>query len=179
MASAQPRPNPEQDYIFVYGTLRPNAGHEMNRVLERFGDLVGRGKVHGILYHVGDYPAAVRKPGTRAFIRGDVYSLRDSDRALKILDRYEGLNEKKPKSAEFKRSRVVVDLGAGKKVRAWIYLYNRPTTGLPKIRSGDYLGATTRSGRVFEKRPAEPKRRLLQTARPRSRAAAESGSRSH
>jgi gamma-glutamylcyclotransferase (GGCT)/AIG2-like uncharacterized protein YtfP len=152
MASTRLHSKTEPDYIFVYGTLRPSAGHEMSRVLQRFGDLVGRGKVHGILYDLGDYPAAVKKSRTRAFIRGDVYSLRDAERALKILDRYEGLDEKKPRSAEFKRSRVAVDLGAGKKVRAWIYLYNRPTAGLPKIRSGDYLRPSTRMSRVSEKR---------------------------
>jgi gamma-glutamylcyclotransferase (GGCT)/AIG2-like uncharacterized protein YtfP len=111
----------------------------MSRILERNADLVGRGRLPGMLYDVGDYPGAVRKSGTRAFISGDVYRLRDSERALKILDRYEGWNEKKPGSSEFRRSRVAVDMGAGKKISAWIYLYNRSTTGLPRILSGDYL----------------------------------------
>jgi gamma-glutamylcyclotransferase (GGCT)/AIG2-like uncharacterized protein YtfP len=111
----------------------------MSRILERHADRVGRGKLPGILYDVGDYPGAVRRSGTRAFISGDVYRLRDAERALKILDRYEGWNEKKPGSSEFRRSRVAVDMGSGKKVSAWIYLYNRSTTGLPRILSGDYL----------------------------------------
>jgi gamma-glutamylcyclotransferase (GGCT)/AIG2-like uncharacterized protein YtfP len=131
--------NESATYIFVYGTLRSASDHPMSRILERHADLVGRGKLPGILYDVGDYPGAVRKPGTRAFISGDVYRLRDSERALKILDRYEGWNEKKPGASEFRRSRVAVDMGGGKKVSAWIYLYNRSTTGLPRILSGDYL----------------------------------------
>ena len=148
------------EYIFVYGTLRSAPRHEMNKVLERYGHRVGRGKIPGILYDVGRYPGAVKRSGTRAFVWGDVYSLRDPDRALKILDRYEGWDEKNPGSAEFRRSRVTIDLGPGKKVSAWVYLYNRPTTGLPRITSGDYL-----------KRPRE--------AASRSRSASKSGSRAH
>lgn len=146
---SSPAPTPDE-YIFVYGTLRSAPRHQMNKVLEREGDRVGRGRVPGILYDVGSYPGAVRKAGTRAYILGDVYRLRDSDRALKVLDRYEGWNEKKPESSEFRRSRVAVDMGGGKRIHAWIYLYNRSTTGLPRISSGDYLkrpreGAPSRS----------------------------------
>ncbi|HEU5251190.1 MAG TPA: gamma-glutamylcyclotransferase family protein [Thermoanaerobaculia bacterium] len=151
-----PRPTPKPptgpDYIFVYGTLRAASNHDMSRVLERHADFVSRGRIPGVLYDVGPYPGAVRRRGTRAFVWGDVYRLRDSEHALPILDRYEGWNEAKPRSAEFKRSRILVDLGGGKKVRAWIYLYNRPTTGLTKIRSGDYFGAAARPGRVSDKR---------------------------
>ena len=145
MASPRARSKPDPDYLFVYGTLRPSAGHEMNAVLEQHGDLVGRGKIPGILYDVGRYPGAVKSTGTRAFVRGDLYALRNPERALKVLDRYEGWDEKKPRSGEFKRSRVLVSLDGGKTVKAWIYLYNRSTNGLTRIRSGDYPTAGTRS----------------------------------
>lgn len=131
-------PSPSEEYLFVYGTLRSDSGHPMNEVLQGFGGRVGRGKVRGVLYDVGRYPGAVKRSGTRAFVRGHVYRLRDSARALKQLDRYEGLDEKKPRSGEFRRSRIVVDLDTGRTVKAWIYLYNRPTAGLARIRSGDY-----------------------------------------
>jgi hypothetical protein len=90
----------------------------MNKVLERHADRVGRGKIPGTLYDVGRYPGAVKRSGTRAFVWGDLYRLRDPDRALKILDRYEGLDEKNLGRAEFRRSRVTIDLGAGKKISA-------------------------------------------------------------
>ncbi len=146
MASSPNRKSAAPSYIFVYGTLRAAPDHRMSKVLEQYGDLVGRGRLPGILYDVGRYPGAVKKSGTRAFIWGDVYALRDPDRALKVLDRYEGWNEKNPESAEFRRSRVTVDLGPGRKVPAWVYLYNRPTTGLTRIRSGDYLKRTREAG---------------------------------
>jgi len=152
MVSSRPRPKPDPDYLFVYGTLRPGVRHEMNTVLERYGEPVGRGKISGILYDVGLYPGAVKTTATRAFVHGDVYLLRDADRALKVLDRYEGWDEKKPRAGEFRRSRAVVDLGGRKTVKAWIYLYNRPTTGLTRIRSGDYLAGPPRSSRALDKR---------------------------
>ncbi len=139
-------------HLFVYGTLRSDSNHEMNKVLEPYADRVGPGKIPGILYDIGPYPGAVKTTGTRAFVRGDVYRLRDPDRALKVLDRYEGWDEKKPRSGEFRRSRVVVDLGAGKTVKAWIYFYNRPTSGLTRIRSGDYLVGSSRASGVSEQR---------------------------
>ena len=146
------QPKPDGAYLFVYGTLRAASDHRMSKVLERHGDFVSRGRVPGVLYDVGPYPGAVKKSGTRAYVWGDVYRLRDADRALQVLDRYEGFDEKKPRAAEFKRSRVVVDLGAGKKVRAWIYLYNKPTAGLARIPSGDYLRPSARGGRLSAKR---------------------------
>ena len=153
MSRPTSKPPESPSYIFVYGSLRVAPNHHMSKVLERHADFVSRGRIPGVLYDVGPYPGAVKKSGTRAFVRGDVYRLRDAERALQILDRYEGWDEKKPGSAEFKRSRVMVDVGAGKKIRAWIYLYNRPTAGLPKIRSGDYLGSTPRSGRAAKRSP--------------------------
>ncbi len=146
MANSTNRKSAAPSYIFVYGTLRSAPSHQMSKVLEQYADRVGRGRLPGILYDVGLYPGAVRKSGTRAFVWGDVYNLRDPERALKVLDRYEGWNAKNPAAAEFRRSRVTIDLGQGRKVPAWVYLYNRPTTGLPRIRSGDYFKRTRGSG---------------------------------
>lgn len=147
-----PKSSDPISHLFVYGTLRAASNHAMSKILERLASRIGPGKVPGVLYDIGRYPGAVRSPGTRAFVRGEVYALREPDRALKILDRYEGWDEKKPRSGEFKRSRVLVDLGDGKKVRAWIYLYNRPTSGLPRIASGDYLESSPRAARASGKR---------------------------
>lgn len=144
--------SPANDYLFVYGTLRSDSGHPMNRILEGFGGRVGRGRVPGALYDVGHYPGAVETPATRSFVRGEVYLLRDPGRNLEALDRYEGLDDKKPEAGEFRRRRIAVELDDGRTVEAWIYLYNRPTSGLPRIRSGDYLAGSSRVSRVLDKR---------------------------
>jgi gamma-glutamylcyclotransferase (GGCT)/AIG2-like uncharacterized protein YtfP len=134
-------PSASEDYVFVYGTLRADSGHPMNRTLEALGGRVGRGRVPGILYDLGSYPGAVETAETGAFLHGEVYLLRDPGSDLETLDRYEGLDEKSRESGEFRRSRIVVDLSDGRTVEAWIYLYNRPTAGLARIRSGDYLAS--------------------------------------
>jgi gamma-glutamylcyclotransferase (GGCT)/AIG2-like uncharacterized protein YtfP len=133
----------------------------MNAVLKRYGNRVGRARLHGTLYDVGRYPGAVRRSGTRAFVWGDVYDLKDPDQALKVLDRYEGLSENDSEPAEFRRSRVTVDLGPGRRVPAWIYLYNRPTAGLTRIRSGDYLDYLNRA------RETRPRARIASRSRAR------------
>lgn len=153
--STPPKPDSTRvpdEYLFVYGTLRFAPRNRMNKVLERLADRIGRGKICGVLYDVGRYPGAVKRSGTRAFVWGDLYRLREPERALKVLDRYEGWDEKKPRSGEFRRSRVVVDRGAGRTAKAWIYLYNRPTSGLPRIVSGDYLESSPRRARAAGKR---------------------------
>lgn len=127
------------DFLFVYGTLRSNSGHPMNEVLEGFGGRVGPGKVRAVLYDLGSYPGAVATPEPGAFVRGEVYLLRDPGRDLEALDRYEGLDGTNPDSGEFRRGRIAVELDDGRTVEAWIYLYNRPTAGLARIPSGDYL----------------------------------------
>ena len=88
MANSTNRRSAAPSYIFVYGTLRSAPSHQMSKVLERYADRVGRGRLPGILYDVGRYPGAVRKSGTRAFVWGDVYNLRDPERALKVLKRH-------------------------------------------------------------------------------------------
>jgi gamma-glutamylcyclotransferase (GGCT)/AIG2-like uncharacterized protein YtfP len=131
-------PSAPEDYLFVYGTLRSDSGHPMNEVLQGYGGRVGPGRVRGALYDLGRYPGAVETRETAAFVHGEVYLLRDPGRDLEALDRYEGLDEERPESGEFRRSRTVVDLDDGRTVAAWIYLYNRPTAGLARVRSGDY-----------------------------------------
>ena len=134
-------PSVSEDYLFVYGTLRSESGQPMNEVLQGFGGRAGGGRVRGALYDLGRYPGAVASRETGAFVRGEVYLLRDPGRDLEALDRYEGLDAKDPESSEFRRSRILVDLDEGKTVEAWIYLYNRSTAGLARIRSGNYLAS--------------------------------------
>jgi len=131
-------PSASADYLFVYGTLRSDSGHPMNRTLEALGGRVGRGRVPGILYDLGSFPGAVETAETGAFVHGEVYLLRRPGRDLEALDGYEGLDARNPESGEFRRSRISVELDTGGSLQAWIYLYNRPTAGLARIPTGDY-----------------------------------------
>jgi gamma-glutamylcyclotransferase (GGCT)/AIG2-like uncharacterized protein YtfP len=53
-----------KDHLFVYGTLRSEARHPMHRVLKRYGEFVGVGRVRGKLYDLGKFPGAVPADGS-------------------------------------------------------------------------------------------------------------------
>jgi len=98
--------------------------------------------MQGRLYEVNGYPGAVRsnRPGER--VLGELYRVPDAARVFPILDEYEGVSGRSRRQREYVRSRIPVTLAAGRRLRAWVYLYNRSVADLNRIASGDYLDAT-------------------------------------
>lgn len=121
----------DQDYLFVYGTLRKGLNHPMHQVLARHAGFVGMGSFQGKLYDLGGYPGAVASNELSDKVQGEVYGLQEAERIFQLLDEYEG--------SEFRRERVSISFENGKEVRSWIYLYQRPTRLLKIIPSGDYM----------------------------------------
>jgi gamma-glutamylcyclotransferase (GGCT)/AIG2-like uncharacterized protein YtfP len=121
------------EHLFVYGTLRADAGHPAARLLERRAQQVGFGRLRALLYDLGAYPAAVRSPRPEHRVRGVVYRMEPGLRELLLadLDRYEG--------AEYRREVVTVTLESGESVSAWVYLYQHSRPPGRLIASGDYL----------------------------------------
>lgn len=111
--------------LFAYGTLRD--------ALQR--DLILRGapsrelgpaSAAGVLYDLGNYPGlADGAAGER--VPGVVVELPD-EAALARLDEYEDID-----AGLFVRRRATVRLDAGGEVEAWVYVYNRPVAGRPRI----------------------------------------------
>jgi len=128
----------EQTYLFVYGTLRRDVAHPMHAVLAAHAEFIGAGTFQGKLYDLGGYPGAVPSERETDIVAGEVYALRDPAQVLAVLDRYEGCADDPPPT-EFRREKATITLENGDQVEAWIYLYNWPTFGLPRIRSGDYV----------------------------------------
>lgn len=124
--------------LFVYGTLRRSARSRMSRVLEREADFIDHASMPGALFDLGDYPGAVEGRDSESQVRGDVYRLRNPEKTLSALDRYEGFDPDDASGSEYRRARRKVKLDSGKQVQAWVYLYNQPTEGQPRIRSGNY-----------------------------------------
>jgi len=120
-----------RDYLFVYGTLRRAFNHPMHQLLRSHADFIGIGSFQGKLYDLGNFPGAVasKKPSDK--VKGEIYALRDAERIFRALDEYEG--------AAFHREKVAVRNQEGKKIRSWIYLYNRPVTQQRIIVSGDFV----------------------------------------
>lgn len=129
-----------EDLLFVYGTLRRGSHRRMHRQLAQSADLVGSARFRGRLFRVAAYPGAVASPHAADSVRGEVYRLRDPA-LLPVLDRYEGCDPRDPTPPYVRRlEQVTLDDDAAI-VRSWIYLYARPTDGLERIMSGDFLEA--------------------------------------
>jgi gamma-glutamylcyclotransferase (GGCT)/AIG2-like uncharacterized protein YtfP len=127
----------DPDLIFVYGTLRRASGHRAHARLARAAEPVGEGSVAGRLYLVADYPGLVATQGETRRVRGEVYRLRVPS-TLADLDRYEGCDPVERARGLYRRERADVVLDDGRRVAAWVYLYNRPVAALRPIASGDY-----------------------------------------
>lgn len=127
------------EYLFVYGTLRRAAGHPMARLLAVHGEFAGAARYAGRLFDLGPYPAAVPAADAGRGVVGDLYRLSAPRNLLRLLDRYEGCTDSRDPANAYRRERVPVTGPDGTPREAWIYLYNRPTHGLPLIASGDYL----------------------------------------
>ncbi len=126
------------EYLFLYGTLKPNEAAsdvaETVRTLRR----VGSATVPGRLYDFGDYPWAVIDQSAKTSIKGELFELPNDDSALKTLDDYEEFNKTDRKNSLFIRTRTVATLHSGRQLNAWVYVYNRNPGSARQIVSGDY-----------------------------------------
>ncbi len=139
------------EQIFVYGTLRRELGHPMHRLLAQHARYVGRASFAGRLYDLNGYPGAVPDPAGRGRVWGEVYRFSAPGPLLALLDRYEGCNNNANAGSsggkrggpqdEYRRELRTVYGENGERLRAWIYLYNRPVGGRREIPGGDYLEA--------------------------------------
>lgn len=132
--------DPEVYQLFVYGSLRSGFRSPAYEYVSRYFDLVGEGKVKGLLYDLGTYPAA--KPSNEnKFIVGELYRIRNENEfawAMGQLDDYEGVHVDFDETQLYRRdvTEVYID---NKITNAWIYWYHGDVTGKPIIESGDVL----------------------------------------
>jgi len=107
---------------------------------DKFGaKLVGQGTMRGSLYDLGNYPGVkIAADGSDDFVMGELYQLRHPERAISILDGYEGYSPSAPLKSLFIRDLVAVTLEGGQRTVAWVYLYNRPVSHAKLIPSGNY-----------------------------------------
>ena len=115
--------------LFVYGTLRPGTNHPMQRWLQNRSDDLGPAVYRGRLYQVAWYPALLPSNQPCDRVQGNILRLHEQSLWTQ-LDEYEG--------AEFRRQEIEVRQN-GRMLRVWAYLYDGPTSGAPRIKSGDFL----------------------------------------
>jgi gamma-glutamylcyclotransferase (GGCT)/AIG2-like uncharacterized protein YtfP len=125
-------------YLFVYGTLRPDADHPMSRFLARRSRLRGAATVAGRLYDLGRYPALVEATTDEERVRGSLSELFDAEDTLAALDRYEGVATEGTEGL-FERTRAAVRRETGEVVEAFVYVYRGPVSEGQRVASGDWL----------------------------------------
>jgi gamma-glutamylcyclotransferase (GGCT)/AIG2-like uncharacterized protein YtfP len=135
----QPAAAPE--HLFVYGTLRSDAGGVMHARLMHGVGRVGPASIRGRLYDAGRYPAAIASDDAEDRITGELYAIdaAAAGRLLAALDVYEGIDDAHPALSLFRRTIVAAEREDGMCVPAWVYLYNQPADSLPRITSGDWM----------------------------------------
>jgi gamma-glutamylcyclotransferase (GGCT)/AIG2-like uncharacterized protein YtfP len=126
------------DYLFLYGTLLSNeGGREISRILKRL-KRVGSATIQGRLYDFGDYPGARLSQSVKNSVKGEVFELPTDNSLLKSLDEYEEFDSADRKNSLFVRARTVARLANGRRLKSWVYIYNRNPGRAPLILSGDY-----------------------------------------
>ena len=125
--------------IFVYGSLRKGFEHPVFKYIADYFNFAGHGKVKGLLYDLGEYPAALPDNGEH-YIIGEVYAIKEQDEfsyAIAQLDDYEGINPVEGDSL-YRRELATIYTENGT-AKAWVYWYNGYISDESVIESGDVL----------------------------------------
>lgn len=72
-------------------------------------------------------------------VSGEVYRLIEPESVLATLDVIEGVNHQYPERSLFRRE-CRPGFVQDREQWMWVYVYNQPVDGLPRIVSGDYRG---------------------------------------
>jgi len=127
--------------LFVYGSLRSGFKHPAYEYISRYFNLVGKAKVKGKMYDMGNFPAAIACTDP-AYIAGELYVLKDSRQfswAFEQLDDYEGVHGEENEPPMYVRAISDVYMYNETISTAWIYWYNGNISNKPFIASGDIL----------------------------------------
>jgi gamma-glutamylcyclotransferase (GGCT)/AIG2-like uncharacterized protein YtfP len=121
--------------LFVYGTLRPDAGGTMGaRERSRLAAearYLGPASTDGVLLDLGAYPGLTDGCG---LVHGGLYTLACPDVTLAWLDAYEDID-----GGEYVRRERTVMIAGGATLVAWVYVHIPRMPSHPIIASGDWL----------------------------------------
>jgi gamma-glutamylcyclotransferase (GGCT)/AIG2-like uncharacterized protein YtfP len=124
--------------LFVYGTLREGGRNSVHHMLAHGARRVGKARMRGRLFDLGEYPGFVPSDTGPAWVHGELYALADSAEMLARLDEYEGCGSRDPRPHEFQRLCREALMEGGASAEAWVYVYAGTVNGKPEIASGDY-----------------------------------------
>ncbi len=96
---------------------------------------VAEGWTQGTLVALGRYPGLIDGAGR---VAGEVYRLEDPAASLEALDDLEEFDPADPANSAYRRVMRDVEAADGSVTRAWVYVYNRATTGMPVVDGGQW-----------------------------------------
>lgn len=126
------------EYLFTYGTLRPDRAPAEIAATARALRGVGTGRIRGVVYDLGEYPGAVLDAGA-AEVDGTIFELPDDPGILGLLDAYEEFDPGAPEASLFVRELHPVMLDKGGTLTCWVYVYNRAAAGARVVRGGRWF----------------------------------------
>ncbi len=129
----------QTEYLFVYGTLRRAFKHPLLKVLNQDAVFISEATFQGTLFRINEYPGAIASDNPMDIVYGEAYVLKNANNVLTLLDEYEECSSAFPIPTEYLRSQRLVNLNHHDSVVAWLYLYNRNTSHLTQIPSGDFI----------------------------------------
>lgn len=121
------------EHLFVYGTLRRSHGGPMHQLLARHARHIADAFVYARLYDIGSYPGLIESTSVDDTVQGELYQLHDHTDVLAQLDEYEQCTEKHPQPWEYLRKSITVYSDEHAPLSAWVYVYNWPVSGLPRV----------------------------------------------
>lgn len=124
-------------YLFVYGTLMQGSGHPMHELLKAHSKFVCHGWITAQLYQIHDYPGVIESASSQDKVYGEVYRLTQPS-VLDQLDEFEACSAAFPEPHEYLRKEIEVFVSAGKRIKAWAYIYNHPVNPSQRILSGRF-----------------------------------------
>jgi gamma-glutamylcyclotransferase (GGCT)/AIG2-like uncharacterized protein YtfP len=128
-------PMTDPEFVFVYGSLM--RGLDLHHFIEA-GTYEGNATADGVLVSLGRYPGLV---DGRGCVNGELYRFDDLPSALDLLDDIEEFDATDPDKSLYLRVSRTVRSDDGRDVDAWLYVYNRPVTGAPRVEGGDWRNA--------------------------------------
>lgn len=125
-------PMPQEQHVFVYGTLRRGEINDINR-LRPAPRLLGGARIRGALYDLGPYPGVIL--GGEGWVQGEVYAITPMlEQQLDVIEEVAPVS-----SGEYTRRHLEVE-AAGRTLRCLVYeIHPSRVQGRRLIGSGDWL----------------------------------------
>lgn len=126
------------DTFAVYGLLRRGASGFAQFGLATAFRALGPCRIPGAIHDLGGYPGLVAGSGT---VMGELFEVLDPS-VIARLDSFEDYDPAAPGSSRYLRVRLRL---LEPDVEAWIYVWNQPVDGCPRVDSGDWLAWASQS----------------------------------